>query len=188
MDTDKNWRSYGPKHNGQTITPENWEIPENPRLYDDIFKGSQVEEITADGLTIPGGKENNVDFVRGRAGKIVNCTLLPGAGQGGIVAKGSFADLEVINSTVPNGPKFGIQLGQFDNYWFPGRAPTRRTRLQNVSTGQGTALLVELWDAETPTVEDCPDGVTFKRVPKWKWLPYFLIMWCWVRLHGAKTK
>ena len=162
--SDVNWRSFvGPQDNGRTITSEDWQAPSNPKEYDDLFKGSNVDGLTARGLTIPASREDSIDCVRGSNYLIQSCTI-----QGSVTIKGAIDGFE-LNNCVISGT---VELGQYDNYWVKGRAPTRNVRLINCCSPDGSPIRVKLWDAETPRIAGTSVKIT--RIPKWIWLPYFL--------------
>lgn len=186
MDTDKSWNAKGNTVN-ETITQADYFDPPSDAKFDDFLKRSLCENFTAFGITFapaPTPGENWIDFVRGKNYRLIGCNLPAGAGYGAITAKGSIDGLEIADCRIENGRKYGLELGQFDNYWKPGRAATRRTKIVNTNIGLAP-LIVELWDAETPEIIN--SNVILKRIPKWKWLPYFLFMFVYVRICGAKT-
>ena len=162
--SDTNWRSYvGPQDNGKLVTSEDWQAPSNPKEYDDLFKCSNVEGLTARGLTIPASREDSIDCVRGSNYLIRSCTI-----QGSVTVKGAIDRFE-LNNCVISGT---VELGQYDNYWTRGRAPTRNVRLVNCYSPDGSPIRVKLWDAEMPFVQNT--NVAFTKIPKFIWLPYFL--------------
>jgi hypothetical protein len=162
--SDTNWRSYvGPQDNGKVVTSEDWQAPSNPKEYDDLFKCSNVSNLTATGLTIPASREDSIDCVRGSNYLIQSCTI-----QGSVTVKGAIEGFE-LNNCVISGT---VELGQYDNYWFKGRAPTRYVRLVNCCSPDGSPIRVKLWDAELALIAGTSVKVT--RIPKWIWLPYFL--------------
>jgi len=162
--SDTNWRSYvGPADNGKLVTSEDWQAPSNPREWDDLFKCSNVSNLTARGLTIPASREDSIDCVRGSNYLIQSCTI-----QGSTTVKGAIDGFE-LNNCVISGT---VELGQYDNYWTRGRAPTRNVSLINCCSPDGSPIRVKLWDAEMPVVQNT--NVKITKIPKWVWLPYFL--------------
>jgi hypothetical protein len=162
--SDTNWRSYvGPQDNGKVVTSEDWQAPSNPKEYDDLFKCSNVDGLTARGLTIPASCEDSIDCVRGSNYLIQSCTI-----QGSTTVKGAIDGFE-LNNCVISGT---VELGQYDNYWFKDRAPTRYVRIVNCCSPDGSPIRVKLWDAELALIAGTSVQVT--RIPKWIWLPYFL--------------
>lgn len=162
--SDVNWRSFvGPQDNGKLITSEDWQAPSNPREWDDLFKCSNVSNLTARGLTIPASCEDSVDCVRGNAYSFQSCTI-----QGSVTVKGAIDGFE-LNNCVISGT---VELGQYDNYWVKGRAPTRNIRLVNCCSPDGSPVRIKIWDAELSLIAGTSVQVT--RIPKWIWLPYFL--------------
>ena len=161
---DVNWRSYvGPQDNGKLVTSEDWQAPSDPKQWDDLFKCSNVENLTATGLVIPASREDSIDCVRGSNYLIQSCTI-----QGSVTIKGAIDGFE-LNNCVISGT---VELGQYDNYWFKGRAPTRNVSLLNCCSPDGEPIRVKLWDADAPLVQNT--NVKVVKIPKFIWLPYFL--------------
>jgi hypothetical protein len=161
---DTNWRSYvGPQDNGKLVTSEDWQAPSDPKQWDDLFKCSNVSDLAARGLTIPASREDSIDCVRGSNYLIQSCTI-----QGSTTVKGAIDGFE-LNNCVISGT---VELGQYDNYWTRGRAPTRNVRLVNCCSPDGSPIRVKLWDAEMPLIVGT--SVKIVRIPKFIWLPYFL--------------
>jgi len=162
--SDTNWRSYvGPQDNGLTVNAAEWQAPLDPENYDDLFKCSNVDGLTVRGLTIPASREDSVDCVRGSNYLIQSCTI-----QGSVTVKGAIDGFE-LNNCVISGT---VELGQYDNYWVKGRAPTRYVRLVNCCSPDGSPIRIKIWDAELALIAGTSVKVT--RIPKWIWLPYFL--------------
>jgi hypothetical protein len=162
--SDTKWRSYvGPADNGKLVTSEDWQAPSDPKQWDDLFKCSNVSNLTARGLTIPASREDSIDCVRGSNYLIQSCTI-----QGSTTVKGAIDGFE-LNNCVISGT---VELGQYDNYWTRGRAPTRNVSLINCCSPDGESIRVKLWDAEMPVVQNT--NVKITKIPKWVWLPYFL--------------
>jgi hypothetical protein len=161
---DVNWRSFvGPQDNGKLVTSEDWQAPSDPKHYDDLFKCSNVSDLAARGLTIPASREDSIDCVRGSNYLIQSCTI-----QGSVTVKGAIEGFE-LNNCVISGT---VELGQYDNYWVKGRAPTRNVRLVNCCSPDGSPVRIKIWDAELSLIAGTSVQVT--RIPKWIWLPYFL--------------
>ncbi len=161
---DTNWRSYvGPADNGKLVTSEDWQAPSDPKQWDDLFKCSNVSNLTATGLVIPASREDSIDCVRGNAYSFKSCAI-----QGSTTVKGAIDGFE-LNNCVISGT---VELGQYDNYWTRGRAPTRNVRLVNCCSRDGSPIRVKLWDAEMPLVQNT--NVKVVKIPKWVWLPYFI--------------
>ena len=162
--TDTNWRSYvGPQDNGKLVTSEDWQAPSDPKQWDDLFKCSNVSSLTATGLVIPASREDSIDCVRGSNYLIQSCTI-----QGSVTVKGAIEGFE-LNDCVISGT---VELGQYDNYWVKGRAPTRNVRLVNCCSPDGSPIRIKIWDAELSLIAGTSVKIT--RIPKWIWLPYFL--------------
>ena len=142
--TDNNWISYvGPQDNGRTITPAEWQPPADPKAYDDGLKGSRLHNFTVAGLEIPDFAEDSIDFVQGRGYIIRDCTT-----HGSITIKGGIEGYE-IEDTATSGT---VEIGQYDDYWVPGRAPTRGGVIIDLTSPSGQRPRVKLWDAERPLI------------------------------------
>ena len=162
--SDTNWRSYvGPADNGKLVTSEDWQAPSNPREWDDLFKCSNVENLTATGLVIPASREDSIDCVRGKDYSFQSCVI-----EGSVTVKGAIDGLKLYNCVVSG----TVELGQYDNYWTRGRAPTQNVSILDTTSPDGSPIRVKVWDAEMPFVQN--SNVTVTKVPKWIWWPYFL--------------
>ena len=161
--SDTNWRSYGPVDDGTTVDADNWQAPLDPENWDDLVKCSNCTGLVISGLTIPASREDSIDCVRGSNYLIQSCTI-----RGSVTVKGAIEGFE-LNNCVISGT---VELGQYDNYWFKGRAPTRYVRLVNCCSPDGSPIRVKLWDAEIALIAGTSVKIT--RIPKWIWWPYFL--------------
>jgi hypothetical protein len=160
---DTNWRSYvGPKDNGLTVNAAEWQAPLDPENYDDLVKCSNCTGLTISGLTIPASREDSIDCVRGSNYTVQNCTV-----HGSVTIKGAINGFTLYGSVVSG----TIELGQYDNYWQPGRAPTQNVSILDCTSPDGSPIRVKVWDAEVPFVRNT--NVKITKVPKWVWLPYF---------------
>jgi len=161
---DTNWRSYvGPKDDGLTVDSAEWQAPLDPENWDDLVKCSNCTGLTISGLMIPASREDSIDCVRGSNYTVQNCTV-----GGSITIKGAINGLTLHGSVVSG----TIELGQYDNYWEPGRAPTQNVSILDCTSPDGSPIRVKVWDAEVPFVRNT--NVKISKVPKWVWLPYFL--------------
>ena len=160
---DVNWRSYGPIDDGTTVDAASWQAPLDPENWDDLVKCSNCTGLVISGLTIPASREDSIDCVRGSNYLIQSCTI-----RGSVTVKGAIEGFE-LNNCVISGT---VELGQYDNYWFKGRAPTRYVRLVNCCSPDGSPIRVKLWDAEIALIAGTSVKIT--RIPKWIWWPYFL--------------
>ncbi len=171
MAVDKNFESHatedGTLIEGRIIPPAEVTALD----YSDVLKFSNCQNITVDQCVISGGKEDCIDVVRGSNYTIKNTTLLPH--KNGITLKGSIdgAVLDTVGFD-NHGSECDIDIGQFDNYWWIGRPPTRNIKLKNIESSDGKPVVVRLWDAENPTIENC--NVKIVRIPKFIWWPYFV--------------
>lgn len=178
MSTDYNFKSFD-GYDGHTLTE--FEAPSNPLAYDDILKASNCSALTVEGVTIPGGRENCFDAVRGEGISLRRCTLLAGQSQAAAVFKGSIDGWGLFNCTIEPAKETDIEIGQFDKYWTPGRKPTRSGVIAGTKTTTGEPVHVKIWDGTVPQVFD--SDVHIERVSKWIWFPYFLFRYCVIRLH-----
>ena len=168
---DKNYESHV-NENGTVI--ENRIIPEqgiNPAEYSDILKFSNCTTILVDDCEIHGGKEDCIDAVRGADYTIKNSDLYPE--HNGITMKGSIDGAKLDNIVFKtHGKDCDIELGQYDNYWYVGRLPTRNVVLHNIKSEDEKPVIVKVWDANVPVVEN--SNVRIIRIPKLIWFPYFV--------------
>ncbi len=144
----------------------------NPAEYSDILKFSNSRDVIVETSIILGGQEDSIDAVRGANYTFRNLTVVPH--RNGITAKGSIEGVLIENVMFAKHGSFAdIEIGQFDDYWYVGRAPTRSVTIKNVNAEDGKPVIVILWDAAAPTVLD--SNVTIIAVPKIIWFPYFVI-------------
>lgn len=187
--TDTNYRSFVGDNgdNDLTVTPELVPIPAGTDLsrFSDILKFSKCLRIVIENFRpLPGGKEDCIDAVRGEDYRVRNCTLAPR--RTGITLKGSINVYAVDRVTFVPGTGPEIEIGQFDNYWTPGRLPTRNGKVIFCDTTTGAPVRVRIYDGTMPLLIGGNIEVTM--VPKCVWLPYFLWRYVVVRLQGVKTK
>lgn len=168
---DTNWRSYvGPEDNGIIVDSIDWQAPLNPLDYDDLVKCSNCENLTIIGLDIPAAREDSIDFVRGKNYEVAGCTV-----HGSITIKGGIDGWRIRDCIVSG----TIEVGQFDNYWKPGRLPTRNAVIENLNSPQRQRPRVKLWDATVPDIY--ASDVELIVVPRSIWLPYFLFRYAYIR-------
>ena len=171
MSVDKNYESHA-LENGRVI--ENKTYPEtgvNAGDYSDILKFSSCVGMTVDNCEIFGGKEDCIDAVRGELYTFKNTTLHPV--HNGITLKGSIDTVVIENIKFEtHGKDCDIDLGQYDNYWYIGRPPTRNIQITGSSAADGKPIIVRVWDAEVPKVTN--SNVKIIKVPKFIWWPYFV--------------
>lgn len=171
MATDKNYESHA-SENGSVI--ENRFIPNggvHPLDYSDILKFSNCTGITVNNCSIYGGKEDCIDGVRGQGYTVRNTNLIPV--HNGVTMKGSIDGVVLENITFEtHGEDCDMEFGQFDNYWYIGRPPTRNITIRNVISADGSTVRIRLWDSETPKVEN--SNIKIIRIPKFIWWFYFV--------------
>ena len=185
MAVDENYKSHagedGTIVSGITIP----DAGVNALDYSDVLKFSNCSNCTIDGCTIHGGKEDSIDVVRGSNYIIRNSTLLPY--KNGITLKGSINGVRLENIEFDgHGRDCDIDIGQFDNYWWIGRSPTRNVVIRNVYCADGSPVKVRLWDAANPVIEK--SNVRIIRVPKFIWWPYFVFRAIQTRGYKNITK
>lgn len=184
MKTDLNYRSYV----GQsmlTIGPRNWANPENPEEYDDIMKFSNCNAVCVWDVIVLGGRENCVDAVRGELYQWGACDFVPNPGvtRSTFTIKGSIDGWKIADCEFYTGAtQSDIELGNYDNYWFPGRAPTRGGLIANCHKANGEPIKVLIFDATVPEI--IGSRVKLVRVPKFVWWPYFVAKWAFRRISG----
>jgi hypothetical protein len=161
---DTNWRSYvGPEDNGLTVDAANWQAPPDPENWDDLVKCSNCQGLTISGLTVPPAREDSIDAVRGGNYTVQNCTI-----KGSVTIKGSINGCTIYGSRISG----VVELGQYDNYWTRGRAPTRNVSILDCKSPDGSPIRVRVWDADVPLVQNT--NVKITKIPKWVWWPYFV--------------
>ena len=173
---DANWQSYY----GDNPDTSGFVNPPNPQDYDDILKFSNCTNVLVEGLDIAAGSENCVDAVRGSNYKFKGCDLLSGAGVSAVTIKGSIDGWQMIGCTIGHGKETDIELGQFDNYWTPGRKPTRNGLIKACVSSDGAPIRVTCWNADKPEV--IASNVKIRQIPWIIWFPYF----CWRYLTTRK--
>ena len=166
---DNNYKSFVGL-NSLNIT--SWENPTDPSMYSDVMKFSNCSNVNVWGVEVHGGKEDCIDAVRGQNYVFANSTLVPLVN--GVTIKGSI-DGYVLKDLKfsKQGQDYTIELGQYDNYWYFGRKPTRNGKLQNVSVADGSPVKVRVWDADVPEIVD--SNVKITKVPKIVWIWYFIV-------------
>jgi len=155
---DVNWKSY----TGDNPDVSGFYNPPDPEYYDDIMKFSNCTNVFVADKDVVSGQENALDMVRGSNYRFYRCTFSKGPVAAATI-KGSIDGWKMGDCYCPT-----IELGQFDNYWYPGRPPTRNGWLKDM---RGKVRVI-CWDAEPPVVEN--SKVSIWRVPKFIWYPYFL--------------
>lgn len=146
--------------------------PENPQDYSDILKFSFCKDTTVNNCIIYGGKEDNIDAVRGSNYTFENLSL-NSLGTNGITLKGSLDGFTIKNvAFTSHGKECDIELGQFDNYWYIGRPPTRNGKLADLTATDDKPIKLRVWDATVPEITN--SNVKVIKIPKFIWFPYFV--------------
>lgn len=169
MAADKNLESYagedGTLISNRLIAPDDW------TQISDVLKFSNCTNVTVDGCAIEGGKEDCIDAVRGSDYIFHNLTLAPR--KNGITLKGSIDNYLIEDVTfISRGSDCDMEFGQYDNYWYIGRKPTRNGRISLTKSVDGKQLVLKLWDAEMPVITD--SNIKVVKIPKIIWWPYFV--------------
>lgn len=171
MSIDVNYESHVAENN---VSIKERTIPSegvNPNDYSDILKFSNCTNVNVTNCTILGGKEDCIDAVRGSNYHITDSTLTPE--YNGVTMKGSIDGIEISNvGFTKHGTDCDIEFGQFDNYWYIGRKPTRNISILDTNALDGKPLVVKVWDAEAPAVFN--SNVKVIKIPKFIWFPYFV--------------
>jgi len=165
--TDKNWKSYI----GDSPDVSGFENPPDPENYSDIMKFGNCTNVQVNSKTVAAGQENCVDAVRGGHYQWTDCTLPPGAGVSAVTLKGAIDGWGFTGCNIGHGKQTDIELGQFDNYWVPGRAPTKNGTIDNCVSNDGTAIKITCWNADKPTILNTV--VKIVQIPWIVWFPYF---------------
>lgn len=174
--TDIDWKPFGVSDSGRTITTNEWKPPADDQLalYTDLFKCSGTNNLSVYALEIPASvHEDSVDCVRGSNYKFFNLLV-----KGSITIKGAIDGWLFKDSKIDG----LIEVGQFDNYWFPGRSPTQGGVLYSTTKSDGTGCKVRLWDSTSITSVACAAEPVVTKIPWAVWFPYFLSQYVWVRL------
>jgi hypothetical protein len=169
MAADKNLESYagedGTVISNRVIAPDDW------TQTSDVLKFSNCTNVVVDGCTIEGGKEDCIDAVRGSNYTFNNTVLAPR--KNGITIKGSVNGYSINEvSFVTSGSDCDIEFGQYDNYWYIGRPPTRNGKINLTNSVSGKPLVLKVWDAEVPVITD--SNIKVVKIPKIIWWPYFV--------------
>ena len=169
MAADKNFESHVQEDG--ILIEDRVIAPEHIEQYSDILKFSNCTNITVNKCRIEGGKEDAIDAVRGSNYTISSTTLVPK--HNGITLKGSIDGYIIQNVTFEtHGKDCDIDIGQYDNYYFIGRKPTRHGNITNVISDDGKPVVIRLWDATMPNIFN--SNVKVIKVPKFIWWPYFV--------------
>lgn len=169
MASDKNYESHV-QEDGSVIANRTY-APENIGQYSDILKFSNCNNITVKDCTIEGGKEDCIDAVRGNNYTFTDTALAPK--HNGITLKGSINGYTIKDVTfATHGKDCDIEVGQYDNYWYIGRKPTRNGLIENVQSTDGKPLVIKLWDATKPNIVN--SNVKVIKMPIFVWWPYFV--------------
>ena len=169
MAADKNLESHagedGTVISNRVIAPDDW------TQISDVLKFSNCTNIVVDGCTIEGGKEDCIDAVRGSNYTFNNIVL--GPRKNGITLKGAIAGYTIRDASfISSGSDCDMEFGQYDNYWYIGRPPTRNGKISLTKSVSGKQLVLKLWDAEMPEIVD--SNIKVVKIPKIIWWPYFV--------------
>jgi hypothetical protein len=150
------------------------------------MKFSNCTNVTVRDKTVEAGKENCVDAVRGANYRWGGCTFKDGAGVSTFTLKGSIDGWLIDECVVGHGKNTDIELGQFDNYWYIGRPPTRNGIIRDSSSTYGKPIRITCWNAEPPKIVDTDVKIT--KIPAIVWFPYFCVRWITIRITNKFLK
>lgn len=169
---------------GEHLTPERWVPPELPAAFDDILKFSNCSKTMVEGLSLRSDssapQENWIDCVRGDGYMFGDCKI-GAAGVAGATIKGAIDGWTFLFCAFDKCAKYEVEVGQFDDYWRPGRKPTRHGYLSRCTRSDGGKVRVICWDADEPLHDSAT--VEVRKVPWVVWFPYFLFRFCCVRIN-----
>jgi hypothetical protein len=171
---DVNYKSFG---NEKNLTVQDETLPPqgiNPKDYSDILKFSKCETTKALRCTITAGKENCSDAVQGSGYLWSQCIFIATSPcYGALTIKGAIDGWILQECDFSgHGDKFDVEVGQYDDYWYPGRKPTRNGVIAGCQPRDEKPIVVQLWDAEKPVVTD--SNVKIVKIPWIIWFPYFM--------------
>jgi len=179
---DKNYRSYY-GIDGQVVADETLPpLDEYPKDYDDILKFSICSGATVRDCAISCGRENGTDAVRGTNYLWKGCLFdVEPPAYGVMTIKGAIKGWTVDNCRFQgHGDKFDIEVGQFDDYWYPGRVGTKNGLIRDSYSLDGKPILVTVWDADVPVASN--SNVKIKKVSPFIWFPYFMFRYIQIKL------
>ena len=180
---DTNYESYW-ESIGLVVTNSDFVRPSSAAEFADILKLSNCRNTQISGVELrdpnrENPRENWIDAVRGSGLLVENC-VIGSAEVAAVTIKGAFDGYTFRACSFDRCPKYEIELGQFDDYWTPGRAPTRHGVFTCCARSDGRKIRIICWDAEVPAHDSGAVKVT--KVPVILWYPYFLIRYGWARL------
>lgn len=167
--SDTNWQSYY----GDNPDTSGFVNPPNPQDFDDIMKFSDCRNVTVTSKDVAAGRENCVDAVRGSYYEWIACTFASGSGIATFTIKGAINGWLINDCLIGRGKKCEIEVGQYDDYWKPGRSPTRNGMVSLNRTTDGKPIRITLWDADAPKVVG--NDVKIRKIPWIVWFPYFML-------------
>jgi hypothetical protein len=173
---ESHWQTTGLIVESRTIPP----LGTNPKAYSDILKFSDCTTTVVSNCTIFCGKENASDAVRGEGYLFQNIDFVTTSPSfGALTIKGAINGWTLDNCRFNGvGDKYDVEVGAFDNYWYPGRPPTRNGTIKDC-----ICPFVILWDAEEPAVIGSDAKV--RKISKIIWFPYFLFRYVQIRITNA---
>jgi hypothetical protein len=185
---DINYKSYGHAVGLRLLGIAYPDPGVNPKDYADIQKFSLCTDVRSEECEVMCGKENCCDAVRGAAYEWVGCRFITRPpSKGAFTIKGSIDGWRIESCIFDgHGDEFDIEVGQFDNYWYLGRKPTRRGVVMNCLATDDRPIKIVVWDGEPPVVSGSNVKVT--KVPKTIWLPYFCFRYIQIRIHNLFSK
>jgi hypothetical protein len=171
---DKNYRSITTSY-FEDLRPET--LDPGPG-YADTLKVSNCSEVRIENKDLLNDGEDCLDLCRVSDSSFWKLVLTP-RGKNGITIKGASSLVYVSFLLLGHGSECDVELGQFDNYWYPGRKPTQFIHLH--VDPEGETPIIRLWDADYPAVHG-PHRIV--RIPKVVWFPYFLFRYTQLRVEN----
>jgi hypothetical protein len=168
---DINYKSYV---NEKDLVIKSFVVPPDPKSYSDILKFSNCVNVLVENIDIQEGKEDAIDATRGGKYLFKNLNIRGDSTVKGSIDGYTFEDCIITQS---------IEIGNFDNYWTLGRAPTRNGTIKNTFSHNGKPVTIWVFDATMPHIIN--SNVKVIKIPKFVWLPYFLLRRTYLKIKGV---
>lgn len=172
---DKNYRSFA---DFVDLVDEAPETLSSSSDFNDTYKLSHGNGAKVSNKHIVNRNEDCIDMVRVTNAIFTNIVLEP-FGKNGITVKGASTNIFVSAEFLRHGSVCDLEIGQFDNYWYPGRPPSEVTVA--LVSADGKPAKVRLWDGELAPSHFSPRAEV-TRIPKVIWYPYFLFRYTQLRV------
>lgn len=175
---DKNYRSFD---GFVDLVDETSESLSPSSDFNDTYKLSHGIGAKVANKHIVNRNEDCLDICRVFDARITDIVLEP-FGRNGITVKGASRDVIINAVLLCHGSECDLEVGQFDNYWYPGRAPSVVS--VNIASAVGQPVRVRLWDGSLLSDHFSPSA-RVTRIPKAIWFPYFLFRYAQLRLTNV---